>query len=412
MKILEIEEIEIENELEIIELKNEEEEIEIIEEMESMSMKPEIYEEELREIIAPMIPKVKDWKDWKNPSKKELKELLKETISEDDIVDKVIKKLPKDEQPEIDVGEDRWGQYIKKDWKKMYIKSGWMPVAWWVHDFILLRDTPDSYDWQAWKVVKVKADASWLEFWTDSDAQDLQSVTDIGNVTTNSIEASAFVTTWGTSSDFVKGDGSLDSRQYLTAQDLSSTVTLYPTTASSDIGGYYTLVSDISDPSYDEPAVDVPTWAISWTDQLIASLASAPWIIVGTPWVVNLTIIGNIRKVTWATSTNATFHFHLFKRDYLGTETEIWVSNNTLTVTNAIYEEFSASLLFNDWTWIASDRVVLKFYWDKVGSWVDPTYEFQFGGETPVRVILPLPVNVLLSNYALKTSVPIFTYFV
>jgi len=40
---------------------------------------------------------------------------------------------------------------------------------------------------------------------------DLQEVTDVSSVTTNSIEAQSLITTGGTSSQFVKGDGSLDS---------------------------------------------------------------------------------------------------------------------------------------------------------------------------------------------------------
>ncbi len=55
------------------------------------------------------------------------------------------------------------------------------------------------------------------------ETQDLQDVTDNGSVTTNNIEANSFVTDGGTSSDFVKGDGSLDSNTYLTNNE---TITL------------------------------------------------------------------------------------------------------------------------------------------------------------------------------------------
>lgn len=41
-----------------------------------------------------------------------------------------------------------------------------------------MGDTPDSYQGQAGKVVKVSADEQRLEYGVDSDAQDLQSVTD------------------------------------------------------------------------------------------------------------------------------------------------------------------------------------------------------------------------------------------
>jgi hypothetical protein len=49
---------------------------------------------------------------------------------------------------------------------------------------------------------------------------DLQEVTDEGSVTTNSIEANAFIKTGGTSSQFLKADGSVDSNTYLTATSI------------------------------------------------------------------------------------------------------------------------------------------------------------------------------------------------
>ncbi len=119
---------------------------------------------------------------------------------------------------------------------------------------------------------------------------------------------------------------------------------------------------------------------------------------------MNLTIVGNIRKTAGSGSNSATFHFHLYRRDSGGTETEIGVSDNTTVVTSATYEEFSAQLLFNDGTWSETDRIVIKFYGTKVGGGAAPQYDFQFGGETPVRALFPLPVNVLLSNYYTKAE--------
>jgi len=46
----------------------------------------------------------------------------------------------------------------------------------------------------------------------------LQSVTDAGNTTTNTIETAGYVKTGGTSSQFLKADGSVDSNTYLTTQ--------------------------------------------------------------------------------------------------------------------------------------------------------------------------------------------------
>lgn len=51
-----------------------------------------------------------------------------------------------------------------------------------------------------------------------AEAQTLQNVTDLGNTTTNDIEANAFVKTGGTSSEFLKADGSVDTTSYLSTQ--------------------------------------------------------------------------------------------------------------------------------------------------------------------------------------------------
>ena len=49
-------------------------------------------------------------------------------------------------------------------------------------------------------------------------SQDLQSVTDLGSVTTNNVEANSFVKTGGVSTEFLKGDGTVDTNTYLTTE--------------------------------------------------------------------------------------------------------------------------------------------------------------------------------------------------
>lgn len=51
-----------------------------------------------------------------------------------------------------------------------------------------------------------------------SETQTLQNVTDLGNVTTNDIEANAFVKTGGLANEFLKANGSVDSTTYLSTQ--------------------------------------------------------------------------------------------------------------------------------------------------------------------------------------------------
>ncbi len=114
----------------------------------------------------------KQWpkgKDGKSPTKTEFKAFIKEMFPEDKLLEKLIKKLPKEEISSIEIGEDQNGQWISKNGKKMYIKKQFSVGAWMstgVYDFIALRDAPDSYVGQGGKVVKVKADETGLEFWT------------------------------------------------------------------------------------------------------------------------------------------------------------------------------------------------------------------------------------------------------
>ncbi len=184
-----------------------------------------------------------------------------------------------------------------------------------------------------------------------------------------------------------------DGNAFISLQDLPSNIILYPTTVASDIGGYFKMVSSITDPSYNTIAVDVSTGAISGTAQLISSLATSANIIVGNPGVFDITTIGNIRKVSG--TGEAEFFFRVYKRNLAGTETLIIQSNNTLPVTNGGYAEFSATGLWNDGLFISTDRIVIKYYANRIAGGSNPTYEFQFGGSTPVRTLVPIPLTVV-----------------
>jgi hypothetical protein len=174
--------------------------------------------------------------------------------------------------------------------------------------------------------------------------------------------------------------------------DLPATLIFYPTTVASSISSYYRLVTDINDPDYDSPAVNVPTGTITTTNQLIAELASDAGIIVGNPGVVNMVIVGNIRRTTM--SGTASFYYEVYHRDNLGTETLIATSSTTFVVNTNTYTEFYAPALINNGTFTATDRIVFKFYGNKVSS-PDSAYEFQFGGTQPVRASFPVPFNVI-----------------
>jgi hypothetical protein len=159
------------------------------------------------------------------------------------------------------------------------------------------------------------------------------------------------------------------------------------------------MVSDITDPDYNTTAVDINTGAISsLSGQLIASLASDEGIFVGNPGIINVTTLGNIRKVSG--NRNAYFYYELYQSGSSG-ETLIATSDNTPDITNTSYEEFFASALLNNGIWSATDRIVIKYYGVKAsGGGTNPTYQFQFGGTEPVRTLLPVPVSVVPSEDA------------
>ena len=188
-------------------------------------------------------------------------------------------------------------------------------------------------------------------------------------------------------------DGDDGVSHFISLNDLPSNLVLYPTTAASDVSGYFKLVNSITDPSYNTTAVDVSTGEITSANQLISSLVTAPNLLVGNPGVFNITTIGNITRTNGTGS--AEFYFEVYKRTSGGTETLITTSNVTIPVINTGYAEFSATALWNDGIFVATDRIVLKFYGTRMPTGSNPTFNFQFGGTSPVRSLVPIPLNVI-----------------
>lgn len=180
---------------------------------------------------------------------------------------------------------------------------------------------------------------------------------------------------------------------FVTHEDLPSNITLFATNASSNVGGYFKLVSTLDDTDYNDVAVDINTGEITATNQLIASLIADPNLFVGNPGIINITTIGEIKRISG--SGRAVFYFELYKRNGAGVESLISTSNNTTEIQNVIYEQFSATALLNNGSFLSTDRLVLKFYGSKVGGGSDPTFNFLFGGMNPVRTSIPVPVTVV-----------------
>jgi len=207
------------------------------------------------------------------------------------------------------------------------------------------------------------------------------------------ITASSLIKAGGVDTQFLKADGSVDNNNYLTANDLPSTLSLYATNVAAAVAGYFKLVTTIDDPDYNTIAVDVPTGAITTTDQLIASLVSPVNLINGNPGVFNVTTTGNITRISG--SGEAEFYFKIYKRDSGGVETLIGTSSNTIPVINTGYSEFFATAIWNDGIFGVTDSIVLKYYATRLSGGSNPTYQFQFGGDQPVRTIVPIPTAVI-----------------
>jgi len=189
-----------------------------------------------------------------------------------------------------------------------------------------------------------------------------------------------------------------DGSQYVlltTDIQIPANLIFYATTAASTVIGYERLVISPDDVDYDNPAVDVPTGAITTTAQLVGEQVADADIFAGNPGVLNVSTIGEIRR-TSGTGT-AKFYFEIYQRDSGGTETLRGTSNLTLPISGAVYQQFQVDCLFNNGTWLTTDRVVIKFYADRVAGGSNPNYDFLFGGANPVRTLFPISAQLLLN---------------
>jgi len=193
---------------------------------------------------------------------------------------------------------------------------------------------------------------------------------------------------------------SLDKK--LNISDLPTNLTLYPTTTASDVSGYVVMVTDIHDVRYNTVSADVSTPTITTTSQLVSQRISDAGVLIGQPGVFNITTFGNIRHLSG--SGTATFYFEVYHRDAAGVETLICTSSTSNPVTDGGYTEFSASGVWDDGDFAATDRIVIKSYANRIVGGSDPVYQFQFGGATPVRTLLPVPFSVVDAGYEMKTN--------
>jgi len=177
---------------------------------------------------------------------------------------------------------------------------------------------------------------------------------------------------------------------------LSSNINLFYTNTASDVSPYNKVVSSIEDAAYNTTAVNIPTGTITTNGQALGAFIADANLFVGNPGIINITTVGNIRKIGGNSNQFAEFYFQIYKRVSNGTETLLVTSDTTGSVNPASnnYLEFSAMALLNNGSFLATDRLVFKFFANLVGN-SGSSYEFQFGGTTPVRTLLPVPVSVI-----------------
>lgn len=188
---------------------------------------------------------------------------------------------------------------------------------------------------------------------------------------------------------------------------LSTNLAVFATTAASDISGYNVLVSSVDNPDYNTTAVNVPTGAVNADGQLIASLASDAGLFEGQVDPITVTTLGNIRKTAGNANQSASFYFEVYVRNAAGTETLVGTSDDTGEVNPPNlneYQEFSASSFVSFGTVGATDRIVLKFY-GNVSDGAGAEYDFQFGGDNPVRTLIPVPATVAVAHIASSVEV-------
>ena len=175
---------------------------------------------------------------------------------------------------------------------------------------------------------------------------------------------------------------------------LSSSVVFYPTTvAHNEVPGYNKLVTSTQDPDFNTTPVNVNTGVVAGQDQLVGQLVSDQGVLEGSTGVINIHTVGNIRKATG--NSQASFYFTISKMDQNGSVTLLSTSSVTRPTENETYEEFYADALLESTSFTLNDRVVLQFYASDVAGGADASFDLQFGGNTPIRSLFPVPVSVI-----------------
>jgi hypothetical protein len=185
--------------------------------------------------------------------------------------------------------------------------------------------------------------------------------------------------------------------------DIISNLVLIPTSSESEISGYYRLVDSSTSPYYDTVELDYSTGILSGSNILLGSFTSEAGKIVGDLPIVNITTVGSIRKDVGNDNNYAEFFFRVYKRDSSGIETLLGESNTTGPVNPKLlgaYLQLNSSAIILEGTFEETDRFVVKYFANALGTM--SVYSFRFGGISPVRTLIPLPLNVIPGEVADK----------
>ena len=199
---------------------------------------------------------------------------------------------------------------------------------------------------------------------------------------------------------------------------LSSSLSLYNTTTA-EVGGafdgFFQFVSSVSDPRYNTSEVIVHTTndltsggtsLITSSDpeapSVVAGLIADAGLFVGDLGFINATTIGELRHISG--NRFARFRYKIYKSDDM--VNEIAVSEYTRTVDNTSFQQFFEIALVNNGVFSLTDRLVVVYeaYKTDTGG-NDPIVGIKFGGTTPTRTNLPIPIEVT-QNAALITYDP------
>jgi len=188
---------------------------------------------------------------------------------------------------------------------------------------------------------------------------------------------------------------------------LSSSLTLYPTNTyevGGTFDGYAQMVSRVDDARYNDTEVilyttddrtETGTSVITSNDpdnpSLVGALVADAGLFIGDVGIINTNTIGQVRRVSGGLFTYPHLRYKIFHSDDM--VNPICTSGWTDTVSNAEFEDVFQSGIMSNVAFELDDRLVIHYEAYKSNTGTDPIVAIIFGGESPTRTLLPIPVS-------------------